>query len=87
MIRYNTLYTELRRVKGPDAVVHLRDHIGSAKVAVCGGRFAAMSMDPNYDPSAVPTCFWCVAQADGGESLCWFTWGDVPPGEGHVTML
>lgn len=86
MIKSDTLYSLLRRTKGPDPVVHLRDHIGSAKLAVCGGRFAATSMDPNYDRDAVPTCFWCVAGADG-DSLKWFEWGDIKPGEGEQRLL
>jgi hypothetical protein len=76
MTNSKTPYSLLRRLKGPDPVVHLRDHIGSAQLAVCGGRFAASSMNPNYDPDAVPTCFWCVAGRDGS-SLIWFTWGDI----------
>lgn len=76
MTKSKTPYASLLRTKGPDPVVHLRDDIGSAQLAVCGGRFAASSMNRNYDPNAVPTCFWCVAGRDGS-SLIWFTWGDV----------
>lgn len=78
MTTSKTPYSLLRRLKGPDPVVHLCDHIGSAQLAVCGGRFAASSMDPNYDRDAIPTCFWCVVGADGS-SLCWFEWGSGGP--------